>query len=364
MVKEIPSLFPNERNPVLITGPCSVESEEQIHQAAKEIAQGHVPSALRGGIWKPRTRPNGFEGIGEQGLRWLREAAESIGTVPITEVANAQHVELALKEGFRHLWVGARTTTNPFSVQEIADSLNGSSVTVLVKNPINPDLKLWIGALERIEGAGIHQVAAVHRGFSVYRDSVYRNIPMWEIPIALMAERPELPILCDPSHIAGNREMISFVSQKALDLNMDGLMIESHPDPEHAKSDPQQQLKPSRLSEMLRSLSVRKEHVEDFEFENKLEELRNIIDEIDTEILQKIAHRMSVIEKIGEYKRENEVTILQMERWKEILQTRGDLATALLLDQKFVHEFLELVHQFSIQKQTEIMNELESKKKG
>ncbi|MDA9819900.1 bifunctional 3-deoxy-7-phosphoheptulonate synthase/chorismate mutase type II [Salibacteraceae bacterium] len=364
MSAETSPLFPDLESPILITGPCSVESEEQIHRAAKEISEGQKIHALRGGIWKPRTRPNGFEGIGEQGLLWLKEAAESIGTVPITEVANAQHVEAALKLDYKHLWIGARTSANPFSVQEIADALKGSGITVLVKNPVNPDVKLWIGALERIQGAGIEKLGAVHRGFSVYRDSVYRNLPMWEIPISLMSEWPGLPIICDPSHIAGNREMLAFVSQKAYDLNMSGLMIESHPDPDAALSDPQQQLKPSKLTEMLVSLSIRKAHSDDFEFDNKLEELRNIIDDIDGEIIRKFAHRMSVIEKIGEYKKENDVTILQLDRWKEILKSRSKLGNDLLLDEQFVHQFLELLHQFSIQKQTEIMNEKKAQKKS
>ncbi len=364
MSAENSSLFSNSSSPIFITGPCSVESEEQIHRAAKEISQGQRIDALRGGIWKPRTRPNGFEGIGEKGLIWLKEAAESIGTVPITEVANAQHVEAALKLGYEHLWIGARTSANPFSVQEIADSLKGTGITVLVKNPVSPDVKLWIGAMERIQGAGIEKIGAVHRGFSVYRDSVYRNLPMWEIPISLMSEWPDLPIICDPSHIAGNREMLSFVSQKAYDLNMNGLMIESHPDPEAALSDPEQQLKPSKLTEMLESLSVRKAHSDDFEFENKLEELRNIIDDIDGDIIRKFAHRMSVIEKIGEYKKENGVTILQLDRWKEILESRSKLGDSLLLDKAFLGQFLELLHQFSIQKQTEIMNEETAQEKS
>ncbi len=312
---------------------------------------------LRGGIWKPRTRPNGFEGIGLKGLKWLKEAGDLVDMPVITEVANANHVEEVLKAGIDAIWVGARTTANPFSVQEIAEALRGEDVIVLVKNPINPDVKLWVGALERLSEVGIQKLGAVHRGFSALQESVFRNLPMWEIPIALKRICPRLEVLCDPSHIAGNKEMLPLISQKALDLNMDGLMIESHPDPDRALSDPEQQVLPERLDQMLDHLTIRKESVTNQDFNNKLEELRNLIDDIDTDILNKIAHRMSIVDKIGEYKKENEVTILQLERWKEILDTRGNHAKGLSLEPEFVKTLLDLIHKLSIQRQTEIMNE-------
>lgn len=342
---------------LLISGPCSVESPEQMQQVVEKLGKAEQIDVLRGGIWKPRTRPDSFEGRGSIALAWLKSAGEALGKPVITEVANAQHVEDALNVGIDMLWIGARTTTNPFSVQEIADALKGVDVPVFVKNPINPDIQLWIGALERVNKAGIRKLAAIHRGFSSYENSVFRNIPMWEIPIALKSMKADLPILCDPSHIAGNRDMISFVSQKALDLNMDGLMIESHPDPKHALSDAEQQLSSERMQNFIQGLSMRTEKSSNPVFENQLEELRDIIDEIDADIIKKLVSRMDIVEKIGEYKRQNEVTIFQLERWREILQTRGSLAKSLDLDEEFMMSFLELVHELSIKRQTGIMND-------
>lgn len=340
----------------LISGPCSVESPEQMQQVVESLKGSDELDALRGGIWKPRTRPDSFEGLGEKALPWLKQAGNALGIPVITEVANAQHVEAALDSEIDMLWIGARTSTNPFSVQEIADALKGVDVPVFVKNPINPDLQLWVGALERINKAGIKKLAAIHRGFSSFEDSVFRNIPMWEIPIALKSLSSELAIICDPSHIAGGRDMISFISQKAIDLDMEGLMIESHPDPAQAKSDAEQQLSPQKLEMLLKGLSMRKASSADPVFENQLEELRNIIDEIDAEIIKKLVSRMEIVERIGEYKRENEVTILQLERWKEILETRSALGKSLRLDERFIKDLLELIHDLSIKRQTEVMN--------
>lgn len=341
---------------LMISGPCSVESEKQMQEVVRSLEKNKEIDVLRGGIWKPRTRPDSFEGLGEEALPWLKYAGSALGIPVITEVANAKHVELALNTGIDMLWIGARTSTNPFSVQEIADALQGVDIPVFVKNPINPDLQLWIGALERINKAGIRKLIAIHRGFSSYENSVFRNVPMWEIPIALKSLCGDLPIICDPSHIAGNRDMISFISQKALDLDMNGLMIESHPDPDSALSDKEQQLSPERLSQMIKALSMRSANSANPVFENQLEELRNIIDEIDAELIKKLVSRMEVVERIAEYKKENQVTIFQLERWKQILETRTALGKSLDLEEDFVRSLLDLIHDLSIKRQTQVMN--------
>jgi chorismate mutase len=345
-----------QKTPIIISGPCSVESEDQVFKTAQEISEIGKVTILRGGIWKPRTRPNSFEGVGEVGLKWLKDAGNNIGLPVATEVANAEHVEACLKHGIDLLWIGARTTVNPFSIQEIADALKGVDIPVLIKNPITPDINLWIGALERINAAGIDKLAAIHRGFSSFDKSSYRNTPMWEIPIELKLLCPDLPMLCDPSHIAGDKDLISYVSQKALDMNMDGLMLESHMNPLLAKSDAEQQLTPVELKNLLNHLIVRVKETDDKDFTNKLEQLRVVIDDLDEELINKFASRMSIIEKIGEYKSVNNVTILQLERWDKILKNRSFLAEKVGLSDVFIRKMLELVHQESIRIQTKVMN--------
>ncbi len=342
--------------PLLIAGPCSAETEEQLIATAHLLAKTGKVSVLRAGIWKPRTRPGEFEGIGSIGLQWLKLAKEETGLPTAVEVATAKHVEEALKAGVDILWVGARSTVNPFTVQEIADALKGVDIPVMVKNPVNPDLSLWCGALERINNAGITKLAAIHRGFSSYEKTAFRNEPMWELAIQLKTLAPELPIINDPSHICGNRELIQYVAQKALDLDMQGLMIESHLDPSIAWTDAKQQLTPVALSELMDLLTLRKPESRDKEFADKLAQLRKNIDKIDDQIIQKMAERMQIVQKIGEYKRDNGVTILQVNRWDEIMNKRGAFASALKLDLNFTGKLLELIHSESIRKQTEIMN--------
>lgn len=346
-----------KNEPLLISGPCSAETEEQLLATAHLLAKTGKVSVLRAGIWKPRTRPGEFEGIGSIGLTWLKRAKEETGLPTAVEVANAKHVEEALAAGVDILWVGARSTVNPFTVQEIADALKGVDIPVLVKNPVNPDIQLWIGALERINNAGITKLGAIHRGFSSFEKTAFRNEPMWELAIQLKTLAPELPIINDPSHICGNRELIQYVAQKALDLDMQGLMIESHLDPSVAWTDAKQQVTPSALSELMDLLTLRKPEIKDKDFIDKLADLREHIDKIDDQIIQKIAERMQIVQKIGEYKRDNGVTILQVNRWDQIMNKRSSFASALKLDLNFTGKLLELIHSESIRKQTEIMND-------
>ena len=346
-----------KHEPLLIAGPCSAETEDQLLATAHLLAKTGKVSVLRAGIWKPRTRPGEFEGIGSIGLTWLKRAKEETGLPTAVEVANAKHVEEALAAGVDILWVGARSTVNPFTVQEIADALKGVDIPVMVKNPVNPDLQLWVGALERFNNAGITKLAAIHRGFSSFEKTAFRNEPMWEMAIQLKTLCPELPIINDPSHICGNRELIQYVAQKALDLDMQGLMIESHLDPSVAWTDAKQQLTPAALSELMELLTLRKPESKDKEFTDKLADLRTRIDKIDDQIIQKIAERMQVVQKIGEFKRDNGVTILQVNRWDQIMNKRSAFAKALKLDLNFTGKLLELIHSESIRKQTEIMND-------
>ena len=343
--------------PLIISGPCSAETEEQLLSTAHLLAATGKVSVLRAGIWKPRTRPGEFEGIGSIGLEWLKKAKAETGLPTAVEVATAKHVEEALAAGVDILWIGARSTANPFTVQEIADALKGVDIPVLVKNPVNPDISLWIGALERINNAGITKLGAIHRGFSSYEKSSFRNEPMWELAIQLKTLCPELPIINDPSHICGNRELIPYIAQKALDLDMQGLMIESHIDPSVAWTDAKQQVTPSALAELVDKLSLREPESSNEDFADKLAELRKNIDKIDDVLIQKLGERMAIVEKIGQYKRDNKVTILQVNRWDEILKKGSAFARALKLDLNFTEKFLELVHGESIRKQTEIMNE-------
>jgi chorismate mutase len=342
--------------PLLIAGPCSAETEDQLVATAHLLkATGRV-TALRAGIWKPRTRPGEFEGIGSIGLEWLKRAKAETGLPTAVEVATAKHVEEALAAGVDILWVGARSTANPFTVQEIADALKGVDIPVMVKNPVNPDISLWIGALERINNAGITKLAAIHRGFSSYEKSAFRNEPMWDIAIHMKTLAPHLPLICDPSHISGNRDLIGYVSQKALDLDMQGLMIESHIDPSVAWTDAKQQVTPAALSELIDHLTLRKPETSNAQVNDKLSELRNNIDKIDDLIIQKMAERMTIAEQIGTYKKDNNITILQVNRWDEILTKRINYGKALKLSPDFTEKLLELIHAESIRKQTEIMN--------
>ncbi|WP_219223384.1 chorismate mutase [Pedobacter antarcticus] len=343
--------------PLIISGPCSAETEEQLLSTAHLLAATGKVSVLRAGIWKPRTRPGEFEGIGSIGLEWLKRAKAETGLPTAVEVATAKHVEEALAAGVDILWIGARSTANPFTVQEIADALKGVDIPVLVKNPVNPDISLWIGALERINNAGITKLGAIHRGFSSYEKSSFRNEPMWELAIQLKTHCPELPIINDPSHICGNRELIPYISQKALDMDMQGLMIESHIDPSVAWTDAKQQVTPAALEELVSKLSVREPESTNTAFSDKLAELRKQIDKIDDTLITKLGERMAIVEKIGQYKRDNKVTILQVNRWDEILKKGSAFARAMKLDLNFTEKFLELVHGESIRKQNEIMNE-------
>ena len=339
--------------PLIMAGPCSAETEKQIMDVAQQLAAIGV-KIFRAGIWKPRTRPDAFEGIGSEGLAWLRRAREETGMKIAIEVANVKHVYEALKNGVDVLWIGARTTANPFAVQEIADSLKGVDVTVLVKNPVNPDVELWIGALERINGAGITHIGAIHRGFSSYGKSAYRNDPHWQIPIELRRRIPGLPIINDPSHISGKREIVMELCQTAIDLDFDGLIVETHCNPEHAWSDAAQQITPQHLEYIIKNLVLRKQDVE----HNKavtLEELRMQIDKLDDEVLQLMEQRMNIAEKIGIFKKANNVTILQSNRWNELLKKRINVGLSKGLSEGFVQKIYLAIHEESIQRQKMIM---------
>lgn len=337
--------------PLLIAGPCSAETEEQVLSTARALAAGGRSTVFRAGVWKPRTRPGSYEGAGAPALPWLQRAKRETGMLVMTEVATAEHVAAALGYGVDMLWIGARTTPNPFSVQEIADALRGVDIPVFVKNPINPDLQLWIGALERLQQAGIRRYAAVHRGFSWFERTPYRNSPMWEFPIRLKAAFPELEVLCDPSHIAGSRERLGLVAQQALDLGLSGLMVEVHPDPTRAYSDADQQLTPAAYAALIESLLFR-QALPTPPMQGRLEELRDMIDQLDEEIAQKLGTRMALAERIGEHKREHSVAIMQPERWERIMQRQLKLASHLGLGEVFVTEFMDAVHRESIRRQT------------
>lgn len=346
-----------DKKPHIIAGPCSAESPEQLLASCKPLADLGKVSMIRAGIWKPRTRPDSFEGMGKQALTWLKEVGVEIGLPVCTEVANPKHVEQALAANIDVLWVGARTTVNPFSVQAIADALKGVNIPVMVKNPINPDINLWVGAIERLRHAGLNQLSAVHRGFSFYGKSEYRNKPMWELAIALKTWFPELPLICDPSHICGRRDLIPAITQRSMDLGFDGLMIEVHENPDAALSDAKQQLTPDAFHDMLNSLVIRSGDLSDPIIADQLLILRSKIDEIDDEIIRLIGARMDVAEEIGEYKRDKDITVLQLQRWKEILETRGQLAAKLNLSADFVEKYLEHIHKESIRKQTDVMDQ-------
>ncbi|MFN8357245.1 MAG: chorismate mutase [Spirosomataceae bacterium] len=342
--------------PFMIAGPCSAETEEQVWETATRIAKEGYAHAIRAGVWKPRTRPGSFEGMGEVALPWLQAVKKETGLPIAVEVATPQHVELALKYGVDILWIGARTTVNPFNVQDLADALKGVDVPVLIKNPVNPDLQLWIGAFERINRAGIKKMAAIHRGFSNAQETKYRNSPMWQIAIELKALFPQLPVIGDPSHMAGKRAYLFELAQRALDLNYDGLIIESHRDPDVAWSDAAQQLTPEALGEMLHQLEIRQKTY-GADYQSELDRLRAKIDNLDRELLEVLAARMAVVEKLGEYKRDNSVAVFQVDRWKQVHKTRQDWGKKMNLYDELVDEIFKLIHMESIRKQTEVMNQ-------
>lgn len=348
--------------PLFIAGPCSAESEEQLFDIARQMTGQSKPAVFRAGVWKPRTRPGSFNGMGLRALKWMAALKEEFGIRTTVEAATPGHVEACLKAGIDILWIGARTASNPFSVDEIAEALKGVDIPVLVKNPLNPDIDLWIGALERMNKAGIKRLAAVHRGFSPYERTRYRNMPKWEIPIELRRRYRDLPVLCDPSHIAGEAILVREIAQKAMDLNMDGLMTEVHNNPSEALSDAAQQLLPSAYRKLIKDLIIRNVSIDDPGFRNQLEEIRNQVDSVDHQMIELIARRMELSDQIGEYKCRNNVAILQMERWLEILKTRTDHGRSLGLDREFTEAILKVLHQESIRRQTGIMDSM--KKKG
>ena len=354
-IQTLDSWLPAQNKPLIISGPCSAETEEQVMETAIQLSKIPQVKVFRSGIWKPRSRPHGFEGVGEIGLRWLQQVKAETGLLTTTEVATPKHVELALKYGVDILWLGARTVVNPFSIKEVSEAMKGIDNPVLVKNPVSPDLNLWIGGLERVNKAGITKIAAIHRGFYFFVKSPYRNAPMWEVPIELKRRFPKLPIFVDPSHISGKRTMIEEIAQKALDLEMNGLMIESHINPDGALSDAEQQITPDTLRAIVERLKVRKEKGGDA-FESKLEELRSEIDKIDAELLEILARRLDLVSEIGKYKKENDITILQLKRWQNIIRERLSNGTSRGMSKEFLRQMLELVHNESIRIQNEIMN--------
>ena len=341
----------SQERPLIIAGPCSAETEEQVMDAATQLASKGV-KIFRAGIWKPRTKPGGFEGIGAVGLQWLKRVKKETGMYVATEVATKDHVFEALKAGIDILWIGARTTVNPFAVQEIADALKGVDIPVLIKNPVNPDLELWIGAFERLYGAGLRRLGAIHRGFSSYDKKMYRNLPLWHIPIELRRRIPNLPIICDPSHIGGKRELVAPLCQQAMDLGFNGLIIESHCNPDCAWSDAAQQVTPDVLDYILNLLVIRKET----QSTENLSELRKQIDECDNNLIQELAKRMRVAREIGTYKKEHDMTILQTGRYNEILEKRGSQGALCGMDAEFIKKVFEAIHEESVRQQMEIIN--------
>ncbi len=342
--------------PFIVSGPCGAESQEQVESTVLALGRLGTVNLVRAGIWKPRTHPNSFEGAGNEGLKWLKDAGIAAGLPVTVEVANAKHVEAALKIGIDVLWIGARSTVNPFVVQEIADALQGVDVPVMVKNPVNPDIELWIGAFERFLRAGISRIAAIHRGFSSYEKTMYRNRPNWEIPIEFRRRMPGIPMICDPSHISGNRTLLQAVSQTALDLNFDGLMIESHINPDKALSDSKQQITPEILKVLLNNLICRTQNIEDVTGLRMIEDFRQQIDKLDYNILDIIAKRMKIAKDIGQFKKDHNITILQSMRWDEIVETRMMLGVNKELTKEFVLKLFELIHQEAIENQSKVMN--------
>lgn len=345
-----------QKRPLIISGPCSAETEEQVVETATRLAATGKVDILRAGIWKPRTRPGSFEGIGTKGLPWLQQARKASGLPVAVEVATGKQVEDALHFDVDVLWLGARTTVNPFSVQEVADALKGVNVPVLIKNPINPDLELWIGAVERVAKAGIKDIGLIHRGFSSYGNTEYRNAPMWHLAIEMKRRNPGMLLINDPSHICGRRDILMDVAQKAIDLDFDGLIIESHIDPDNAWSDAKQQVTPERLGEMISSIIWRKEDISSEELHAAMEKMRQQINQLDDELLQLLGQRMKVADKIGQYKKDNNITILQTNRWNAILDRAFAKGDKLGLSREFITKYFDAVHMESINHQNKIMN--------
>lgn len=345
------------KRPLIISGPCSAETQEQVLETASRLAKTGQVDVLRAGIWKPRTKPGMFEGIGVKGLPWLAEAKKVSGLPIAVEVATAKHVENALQFDVDMLWIGARTTVNPFSVQEVCDALRGVDIPVLIKNPINPDLELWCGGIERLQKVGLQNVGMIHRGFSNYGNTEYRNAPMWHLPIEMKRRFPEMLLICDPSHICGNRNLLQSIAQKSIDLDFGGLMIESHIDPDNAWSDAKQQITPERLVELLGDLVWRLENTDEEQFITALAKLREQINQIDDELLTLIGQRMKIADKIGEYKKENNITILQTHRWNEILAKSFVKGQNLGLSNEFITKYFDAVHLESISHQNKVMND-------
>ncbi len=348
-----PILFPelDLTRPQVIAGPCSAETEGQVLSTAKILSEAGV-KIFRAGIWKPRTKPGGFEGIGKEGLQWLRRVKQETGMLTSTEVATAEHVYQALKGGVDLLWIGARTTANPFAVQEVADALRGVDIPVLVKNPVSPDLELWIGGMQRIYNSGIRRIGAIHRGFSAYDKTIYRNQPQWAIPIELRRRMPNLPIFCDPSHISGDRKLVQPISQQAMDLGFNGLIIESHCNPDEAWSDASQQLTPDALKQMLVEIVIRDAKVTT----EDLGVLRKQIDELDSALLELLSKRMRISREIGTYKKEHNMPVLQAGRYEEVLDSRAANASTMHMNETFVKSILEAIHEESVEQQIKVLN--------
>lgn len=350
-IKPIKFCGVDSKRPVVIAGPCSAETEEQVMETAMDLAKNGV-RIFRAGIWKPRTKPGGFEGVGSVGLTWLQEVKKETGMLVATEVANKQHVEEALNAGVDVLWIGARTSANPFAMQEIADSLVGADVPVLVKNPVNPDLELWIGAMQRIYNAGIRQIGAIHRGFSAYGKHLYRNMPQWHIPIELRRRMPELTLICDPSHIGGKRELVAPLSQQAMDMGFDGLIVESHCDPDSAWSDKSQQVTPEVLNFILNMLVAR----DTTQTTESLTLLRQQIDQIDNDLLEALSKRMRISREIGQYKKEHSMPVVQTGRYDDILNSRAAAAEELGMNGDFMKTVYQAIHEESVRQQIEVLN--------
>ncbi len=345
-----------EKRPLIISGPCSAETETQVLETAQRLAATGKVNMLRAGIWKPRTKPGMFEGIGAKGLPWLQQAKKLTGLPTTVEVATGKQVQDALTFDVEVLWIGARTTVNPFSVQEVADALRGVDVPVLIKNPVNPDLELWSGAVERIARVGVKQIGLIHRGFHTYGNTEYRNAPMWHLAIEMKRRNPELMMINDPSHICGRRDILLETMQKAIDLDYDGLMVESHIDPDNAWSDAKQQVTPERLKEMLDNIIWRKEDSNSEAFHQALEKLRQQINHLDNELMQILGQRMKIAEQIGLYKKENNITILQTNRWNEILERAFQEGDKIGLSKEFITKYFDAVHMESINHQKKIMD--------
>lgn len=345
------------KRPLIISGPCSAETPEQVLETAIRLATTGKVDVLRAGIWKPRTKPGLFEGIGAVGLPWLIQAKKITGLPVTVEVATAKHVQEALQHEMDMLWIGARTTVNPFSVQEVADALRGVDIPVLIKNPINPDLELWSGAIERLQKAGIRQIGMIHRGFSSYGNTEYRNAPMWHLPIEMKRRFPGMLLICDPSHICGNRNLLQAIAQKSIDLDFGGLMIEAHIDPDNAWSDAKQQITPETLSAMLHELVWRSESSSEKDFISALTTLREQINQMDDELLTLLGQRMKIADQIGMYKKQNNIIILQTRRWNEILERAFQKGELIGLSPEFITRYFDAVHLESINHQNKIMND-------